>query len=51
MIDQPEQGAAPGHHVDPAALAMAEESAMALAGGEYEIRIRGHLNDFPVGRL
>jgi hypothetical protein len=46
MIDQPEQGRRLGHHVGPTAgWTWREESAMALAGGDYEIRIKGRLSD------
>jgi hypothetical protein len=46
MIDQSEQGRRPGHHFGPTAgWTWREESAMALAGGDYEIRIKGCLSD------
>jgi hypothetical protein len=46
MIERPEQGRRPGHHVGPTAgWTWREESAMALAGGDYEIRIKGRLSD------
>ena len=46
MIDQPEQGRRLGHHVGPTAgWTWREESATALAGGDYEIRIKGRLSD------
>jgi len=45
MIDQPELGAARAPLRPDRGWTWQEESAMALAGGEYEIRIRGHLSD------
>jgi hypothetical protein len=45
MIDQPEQGTARAPRRPTAGWTWREESAMALAGGGYEIRIRGRLSD------
>jgi hypothetical protein len=45
MIDQPEQGAARAPRRPDRGWTWREESAMALAGGDYELRIKGRLSD------
>jgi hypothetical protein len=45
MIDQPEQGAARAPLQPDRGWTWREESAMAPAGGDYEIRIKGRLSD------